>query len=47
MGGQKRLAAIKDATYEWSDYRRFDAEASGYKIETQGADNATQGKPNQ
>jgi hypothetical protein len=34
-------------TYEWSDYKRFDAEASGYKIEQPNAGNAAQEKPNQ
>ncbi len=36
-----------NTTYEWSDYKRFDAEASGYKIEAPQPDNATPGKPNQ
>nr|MBA3768814.1 hypothetical protein [Acidobacteriota bacterium] len=36
-----------NTTYEWSDYKRFDAETSGYKIEAPWTDNATPGKPNQ
>jgi hypothetical protein len=34
-------------TYEWSDYKRFDAEASGYKIEQPRSGNAAPEKPNQ
>ncbi|HEX8139134.1 MAG TPA: hypothetical protein VF544_16320 [Pyrinomonadaceae bacterium] len=34
-------------TYEWSDYKRFDAEASGYKIEQPGAGNSPAEKPDQ
>jgi hypothetical protein len=36
-----------NTTYEFSDYKRFDAEASGYKIEAPRTDNATPEKPNQ
>jgi hypothetical protein len=36
-----------NTSYEFSDYRRFDAEASGYKIEAPRTDNATPEKPNQ
>ncbi|MBA3804887.1 MAG: hypothetical protein H0X14_04145, partial [Acidobacteria bacterium] len=36
-----------NTTYEWSDYKRFDAETSGYKIEAPPTDNAMPGKPNQ
>lgn len=34
-------------TYEWSDYKRFDAETSGYKIGSPATDNPAEGKPNQ
>ncbi|HEX8143763.1 MAG TPA: hypothetical protein VF553_14280 [Pyrinomonadaceae bacterium] len=36
-----------NTTYEFSDYRRFDAEASGYKIEGPRSGNAAPEKPNQ
>ncbi|HEX8775283.1 MAG TPA: hypothetical protein VF735_17065 [Pyrinomonadaceae bacterium] len=34
-------------TYEWSDYKRFNAETSGYKIGSPATDNPAEGKPNQ
>jgi hypothetical protein len=34
-------------TYEWSDYKRFDAEASGYKIEQPPTGDAAPEKPDQ
>ncbi|HEY6187219.1 MAG TPA: hypothetical protein VIW80_06060 [Pyrinomonadaceae bacterium] len=34
-------------TYEWSDYKRFNAETSGYKIGPPATDNPAEGKPNQ